>query len=126
MMNKQKTLEVIEGRFAVCKLATTSDLPWDSEYVFISRTKDEISLVCTEASIPSTVLNAEKGYRAFRVAGPLEFSLTGILASIAGALADQKIPLFAVSTFDTDYILVKEEHWQNAVLALEATGYDFI
>ena len=84
-----------------------------------------ISLVCETASVPENTLAREDGWRAFRVEGTLDFSLTGILSGLSAVLAENKIGIFAVSTYNTDYILVKEENFEKAAAALEAAGYLF-
>jgi uncharacterized protein len=106
-------LKLMEGRMAVCRLAPTGDLPvWAlgaGGFSSVTRTADEWSVVCPEDVVPSGV-QCEKGWRIFQVAGPLDFSLTGILASIAGPLADAGVSLFALSTYDTDYLMVKAQN----------------
>ena len=87
------------------------------------RTDEEKSLVCPEEAVPENCICRDDGWRAFRVCGVLDFSLIGILAGITQILADRKIGLFAISTYNTDYVLTKEENFENAVLALKAAGY---
>jgi hypothetical protein len=88
----------------------------------VTRTPDELSVVADEAAVPAGV-RAERGWRALQVAGPLDFNLTGILASLAYPLARAGISLFAVSTFDTDYVLIKEDKLHDALAALQAAGH---
>ena len=107
-------------KLAVCRLEKDTRIPsWatDSPFFSISKTRDELSIVCSESSVPDNI-KSEKKWKAFKVEGPLDFSLTGILASLASPLAEAKISIFAISTFDTDYILVKDENLEKAVKVL--------
>jgi hypothetical protein len=118
-------LRVLPGRFAVCRLAADEAVPaWaDGGAVnSVTRTAEELSVVCAEERAPADA-KCERGWRIFQVAGPLDFALTGILAAIAGPLARAGVSMFALSTFDTDYVLVKEENRAKAVEALEAAGH---
>jgi hypothetical protein len=112
-------------RIAVCRLDRHDSLPtWDTQGDFfsITRTTDELSIVCPESSIPDGI-RADRGWRALRVADVLDLSLVGILASLTVPLARAGISLFVVSTFDTDYLLVKEHDLVRAVEALRADGH---
>ena len=118
-------LTVLPSRLAVCRLAANALLPiWAAggALVSITRTADELSIVCLEAQVPGDV-TVERGWCCLKVEGPLDFALTGILADLAGALASAGISIFAVSTFDTDYLLVKEETLDRAVEALKVAGH---
>jgi hypothetical protein len=119
-------LQVLKGRLSVCRLAANIAIPdWaigGGEFVSITRTSDELSVVCSESSAPKDV-KCEHGWRAFKVAGPLDFSLTGITESIAKPLAEAGVSIFAVSTYDTDYVMVKEENLEKAIRALSAAGH---
>lgn len=114
------TLEVLETALTVCKVASLRDIHMDGEIFFIGKTDEEISLVCATADVPENTLAREDGWRAFRVQGVLDFSLVGILARISGQLADAGISIFALSTYNTDYILVKEPQLDLALQVLEA------
>jgi uncharacterized protein len=114
-------LTLLPETYAIWKLPAPAPLPQVPFFAAI-RTGDELSLVTEEALAPSGV-PCEHSWRALRVAGPLDFSLTGILAAIAVPLADAKVPIFALSTFDTDYVLVKETQLSAAIAALEAAGH---
>lgn len=116
-------LTQLEGDFAVCKVASVKDIDFAGDFVFAAKTDDEISLVCRERDLPGGTTVAQRGWRALKVAGPLDFGLVGILASLSGTLAQNGIPLFAVSTFNTDYILVKQEHFEDALTHLRAAGH---
>lgn len=97
-----------------------------SALVAVTITPEECSAVCETAYVPPNVTERQDGWQCFSVVGPLDFSLTGILAGITRVLADQKISIFAISTFDTDYVLVRAEHVAAAKDALIADGYRFV
>ncbi len=125
---KTLSLSVLPYHLAVCRLDPDARLPgWVLALPFwsITRTADEISLVLPEENVPGEWKN-EQGWRALMVRGPLDFSLVGILAALAAALAAAGIPIFALSTFDTDYLLVKEQDLFHAVEVLTASGYEII
>ena len=113
-------LQVLEQHLSVCKCEHVPTALLDRGFCSITRTESELSIVCETTRIPSDTTVREDGWRALMVCGPLDFGLIGILAKIASALAEAGVPLFAVSTFDTDYILVKEELLQTAIAALRA------
>ena len=117
------TLTVFPGRYAICRLDAGAAVPdWSggSPFVSISRTPDELSIVCLDANVPEGIM-CERSWRILRCEGPLDNELTGIMVSIAEPLADAGIPIFPIGTHDTDYILVKEVHLETAIRAL--TGY---
>ena len=118
------TLEVLPGTFAVCHMSATDPVPnWATgEFVSITRTPDELSVVCPQSDVPQDV-RVERGWRCLRVAGKLDFSMVGVIASLTGILAAANISLFVVSTFDTDYLLVKEGDLKAAVESLNAAGH---
>ena len=117
-------LKVLKNELSVCKLNDIHNLDLSKPFYFIGRTDEELSLVCDTADVPAGVIAREDGWRAFRVEGVLDFSLIGILAKLTGILADRGIGLFAVSTYNTDYILVKRENLAPALEALEGADYD--
>jgi uncharacterized protein len=120
-----QNLTLLRGRLMICRLGPEAAVPaWAGRGVFhsITRTSDELSIVCAEAKVPDEV-KAERGWRSFKVEGPLDLSLTGILASLAGPLAEARINIFAVSTFDTDYLLVKEDLVSKAAEVLIRAGH---
>lgn len=112
--------------FSVCKVADYSQVNWNAEYVFIGKTDEEKSLVCVTEEVPENVIEREDGWKAFRIQGVLDFSLIGILARISELMAQNKIGIFAVSTYNTDYILIKKENYQKALQVLENAGYQII
>lgn len=119
------SLELTPDFLAVAKLRPTDSIPaWAARGAFssISRTADELSIVCKQIDIPSGI-RSEPDWRAFKVDGPLDFGLTGILTSIAQPLSGAGISIFAISTFDTDYVLVKQMNLEKAIDALKAAGH---
>ena len=122
------TMEIkkIHQEFSVCQVEDYSFVNLDSEYSFIGKTDEEKSLVCLTSEVPPNVIRRDDGWKALRIQGVLEFSLIGILSKIAAILADYNIPIFAVSTYNTDYLLVKKENYEKAIQALEAAGYKII
>lgn len=116
-------LRVFEQRFSVCKVREVPAAVYGTGLYFIGKTDEELSLVCETCVAPSDALDREDGWRGFCIEGVLDFSLTGILAKISGVLADAGIGIFAVSTYNTDYILVKAGNLDAALAALAATGY---
>jgi hypothetical protein len=122
---KPLVLEIIPCRLAVCRLAPDAPLPeWAraAEFWSITRTAEELSIVCPDSNVPDSV-NGQRGWRALKVQGPLDFSLTGILASLASPLAEAGISVFAVSTFDTDYLLVRDSSLSAAIDVLRGAGH---
>jgi hypothetical protein len=120
-------LSILPETFAICRLGPSAPAPdWagGGEVSSITRTVNELSIVCRQANVPEGVA-ANRGWRAIRVAGTLDFSLTGILASLATPLADAGIPIYALSTHDTDYVLLRDEDLGRAVAALAAAGHRF-
>ncbi len=117
------TLELLPQKFSVCQIENPGQADLTAPFTFLSRTDEEISLVCESEKAPKDALKREDGWRGLRIAGPLDFSLIGILAKIPGLLAAQKISIFALSTYNTDYVLIKEAQLQNALDALSRAGY---
>lgn len=118
-------LSVLDGRMGVCRLAPDSPIPaWATSggLSSITRTTDELSVACPEASVPGDV-RCEKGWRVLKLEGPFEFSEVGVLSSVATSLAGAGVSIFAVSTYDTDYVLVKGEKLDRAVTALREAGH---
>lgn len=117
-------IEVLKERFTVCKVEDYSAVSYSDKYCFVGKTDEENSLVCPTDSVPKNTTERDDGWRAFRISGVLDFSLIGILAKIAGLLAEHKISIFALSTYNTDYILVKENKFDAALTVLENSGYE--
>ena len=119
-------IKKIDHNFSVCQVEDYSLVNLNSEYSFIGKTDEEKSLVCITDEVPANVIQRDDGWKAFRIQGVLDFSLIGILAKIAAALADNGISIFAVSTYNTDYVLMKKENYQKALDVLKAVGYMII
>ena len=119
-------LKRLEYQLTVCKAADISGIRTESDFYFIGRTEEELSLVCKTEETPSNTIERDDGWRGFRIQGILDFSLIGILSRLSGILAEHKIGIFAVSTFNTDYILVKEDNFERALSVLEAEGYTVV
>ena len=117
-------LKTIPYRFTVCKLMSVGDLPSGTDFCFTAKTDEEISLVCKTEDVPENTLVRDDGWKGFRIEGVLDFSLIGILSKISAILAENKVGIFAVSTYNTDYIFVKEENFDKAINALKNSGYD--
>ena len=116
--------KAIAYHFSVCKVTDFSKVYLSKEFCFIGKTDEENSLVCMTQDVPGNVTAREDGWRGFRIEGVLDFSLIGILAQISTLLAENHIGLFAVSTYNTDYILIKEENFAKALDVLENAGYE--
>lgn len=116
-------LKRIEYKLSVCKVADLSDIDLSAGFYFIGKTDEELSLVCRTEDVPDQTTARDDGWKGFRVQGVLDFSLIGILSRLSGILARHKIGIFAVSTYNTDYILVKEENYERALSVLSAEGY---
>jgi hypothetical protein len=118
-------LTVLPGAFAIVRLAADTPLPrWAArgEFFSVTRTSDEVSVVCLADQVPSGIAS-ETGWRAVKVTGPFALSEIGVLAAVAAPLAEAKVSLFAISTFDTDYLLVSEKQLNAAIAALKGAGH---
>lgn len=121
----KRVLDLLPETFAVCRLASDAEYPeWVQlgSLTALVRTADELSVICNEKDVPAAV-QSEGNWRCLKVCGPLEFTLVGVLASLVNPLASAGVSIFAVSTFDTDYIMVKENQLKDAVQALEGIGF---
>ena len=116
-------LRLLNRDFTVCQVADAAQVRLDAEFCFVGKTAEETSLVCLTKDVPPNTVNREDGWRGFYIAGTLDFSLIGILSKIAAVLAAANIGIFAVSTYNTDYIFFKSEHETRAVAALQHAGY---
>lgn len=108
----------------VCKVSNVSDINLDTDICFVCKTDEEISLVCRTKDTPADTAERDGGWRGFRIEGVLDFSLIGILSKLSAILAENKSGIFAVSTFNTDYILVKAKNFDHAMTVLAAEGYE--
>lgn len=116
-------LKKINFPLTVCKVGAMDKVDTKADFFFLAKTDEELSLVCKTEDTPTQTTAREDGWRAFRIEGTLDFSLIGILSKLTAILAEHKIGLFAVSTYNTDYILVKEENFANAMTVLQEAGY---
>lgn len=121
------TLEILESCLVVVKMNPEDPVPrWArGEFVAVTKTATELSIVCAEAGIPDDVI-AERGWTGFRLTGPLAFDQVGVIASITAPLDAARVPVFVISTYDTDYLLIKSEHLETASEALKAGGHRIV
>jgi hypothetical protein len=126
MMSSHKmALLILDGTFAICRLEADAAIPaWATagQFFSITRTADELSIVCRQDAVPEGV-NCEWGWRCLRVAGTMPFSIIGVLASLTAPLAEAGISVFALSTFDTDYLLVKDGDFEKVITTLQQAGH---
>ncbi len=125
-MGYQMELKTIKYNLSVCKVTDISDIDLTSDFYFVGKTDEELSLVCKTEDTPHNTTEREDGWRGFRIQGVLDFSLIGILSKLSGILAEHNIGIFAVSTYNTDYILVKEENFERSLEVLINEGYKVI
>ena len=119
-------IKIIDMDFTVCKVVDFSHVNLENEFVFIGKTDEEKSVVCATKNTPKNTTERDDGWKCFRIEGVLDFSLVGILAKISSLLANNNIPIYAVSTYNTDYILVKGEHFKKAIQTLSQSGYNIV
>jgi hypothetical protein len=118
-------LTIVPGRFAVVRLGPRDPIPaglTEGAFVSITRTGDELSIVCEEGAAPAGT-RVERGWACLRLEGPIPFTATGILSALLAPLAAVQVGIFAISTFDTDYVLLKHAQLDAAVAALEREGH---
>lgn len=126
MLNHHLTLLVLQETFAICRLDKNSAVPkWASlgDFYSVTRTCDELSVVCAQVNVPEGI-PCDRGWRCLKVKGSLNFSSTGIIASLATTLAHASISILAVSTYDTDYLMVREKDLERTVLVLSQAGHE--
>ncbi len=126
MLEKKLNMKLLKEKYGVCRLDKKEHIPnWgvDGEFYSITKTEDELSIVCLEDNIPGKI-QCEKEWRVLKIEGPLDFSLVGILAAISNLMAKNSISIFAISTYDTDYILVKEKDIDKAIMVLVNDRYE--
>ena len=119
-------IKKIDYDFSVCKVKDYSLVDVNAKYCFIAKTDEENSLVCLTEDVPENVRQRDDGWRAFRLQGMLDLSLIGILSNLSGVLAENKIGIFAISTYNTDYVLTKKEDYQKALDVLKDAGYRIV
>lgn len=119
-------LKKLDYDLTVCKVSNIADIDTSSDFYYIAKTDEELSLVCRTEDVPDTTREREDGWKGFRIQGVLDFSLIGILSKLSSILAEEGIGIFAVSTYNTDYILVKEENFDKALSVLSQAGYEVV
>lgn len=119
-------IEKLNYNFAICKVKNLSTDILENEFCFVAKTDNELSVVCPSNAMPKDITNESVGWNAFRIVGELDFSLVGILADISNLLKENNISIFAISTYNTDYILVKSEKFDFAMKVLESAGYSMV
>ena len=117
-------LKILNNNFSICKVGELPNINLFGDIFFVGKTDEEISIVCNSEYVPTDFITRDDGWRAFRIEGVLDFSLVGILAKISNILAENNISIFALSTYNTDYILIKEERFDDAIKVLRANGYE--
>ena len=117
-------LKVLPNDFSVCKISDVQTFPFAEPFCFFSRTDEELSLVCPVTAVPPVTEAREDGWKAFGIEGVLDFGLVGILARIASILAENGIAIFAVSTYNTDYVFIKKDYFEQALSLLNENGYE--
>lgn len=125
MINDSLILLVVQEVFAICRLDKDSLIPdWAlvGDFYSITRTHDELSIVCPQVNVPEGIA-CDKGWRCLKVDGSLDFSLTGIIASLATTLTRAGISIFGMSTYDTDYLMIKDKDFERTVLVLSQAGH---
>ena len=119
-------LKKLDDDFTICKVASVADLDMGRDFFFLAKTNEEISLVCLTADAPERTVTRNDGWKGFRIQGTLDFSLIGVLSKLSTVLAENGVGIFAVSTYNTDYILVKAENFGKASDALSNAGYRIV
>ena len=123
--DNQLMMTALGQEFSICKVADYTQIDLESPFVFTGSSDDEKSLVCPTELVPQNTVKRDDGWKALRINGMLDFSLVGVLARISTILAENSIGIFAVSTFNTDYIFVKKCNFDKAIQALEDAGFIF-
>ena len=126
-MNRALKLLLLPGAYAVCRLRPDAGIPeWASsgDIYSITRTPEELSIVCAESALPHEVLIVERGWRVLKLGGPFPFEMTGVLASVLDPLAAAGVSILAVATYDTDYVFVKDDQCETAIAVLSEAGHD--
>ena len=113
----------LDGEFSICKIDNVEQVDFSREFVFLSKTDDEISLVCESDYIPSYVISSETAWRGLKIFGKLNFDMIGVIAKITNILAKAEISVFVVSTYDTDYFFISDENFNAGVRTLADNGY---
>jgi hypothetical protein len=118
------TLKKLDEDFSICKLQDTHNIDFNQDFMFFSKTDEEVSLVCPSGIVPSNAVTVESGWKAFRIDGVLDLNMVGVAASITGILAKAEISVFIISTYNTDYFFVKAADFSKSVSLLENSDYE--
>lgn len=127
-MDNKLNLKLLKGKYSVCRLDKNNEIPkwiFKEEFFSITKTEDELSIVCLQDNIKENI-RCEKDWKILKIEGPLDFSLIGILSGISTLMANNDISIFAISTYDTDYVLIKEESINRAIKVLKNNNYNII
>lgn len=128
MPSNRFPLTLLEGTFVVCKLDPDDDPPdvsaMEGPFASVTRTDDELSVVCGEGDVPKHALKVERGFRAFKLQGPVPFTTIGVVSALTAPLAEAGISVFVVSTYDTDYLMVGEANVNRAAKILGRAGFE--
>lgn len=119
-------LKMIEEKFAICQVQNFNGIDFERDYTFTAKTKDEYSIICLEKYVPEKCIKVEYGWNCFRIAEDAAFEKYGMIAFLADIIAKQQTGILVVATFDTDYILIKEEKIESVKAALIKEGCRFI
>ena len=117
------TFTALDLAFSICKIQDISDVDFTRDFVFLSKTDEEISLVCESEYVPGAATVVESGWRAFRIDGILDFGMVGVIADITRVLADAGISVFVVSTYNTDYVLLKSHDFDKGLALLKGSKF---
>lgn len=120
---RKMEMKQLQYDFAVCKIKTIHQVNFDEEFTFLSKTDDEISLVCSTEHIPNDATDIEKDWKGLKISGILDFGMIGVIAKISNVLAEQNISIFVVSTYNTDYIFLKSQFYADAIKVLCDNNY---
>jgi hypothetical protein len=116
-------LQILKQNFTVCKIDNMNHLNFKQDFMFLAKTDDEISLVCESSHVPLDAIASETGWKALKISGILDLGLIGVIANIANILAKAEISIFTLSTYNTDYILLKAENLNKCIQTLTDNGY---
>ena len=116
-------LRRLEGDFTVCKIDNLDEVDFTRDFTFLSKTDDEISLLCESEYVPRRLIAVEAGWKGFKISGVLDFGMIGVISKISGLLAEAGISVFVVSTYNTDYVFVKAENFDESARIFVCNGY---
>ena len=119
-------LKKLNYALTICKVSLEQNVNLGEDFYFVAKTDEEYSLVCITENTPANTIARDDGWKGFRIQGILDFSMIGVLSKLSNVLAEHQIGIFVVSTFNTDYVLVKEENFEQALSVLAAAGYNIV